>query len=259
MNNPLDETPCTTTLTAVDSAPTSTASSETSASVSSASSTGEQTVKAKVDGRINAVENNTNGTTPPRAALVRGMSDSLLESTSTSNTAESGYTITGNIIAAMGARTWTGGTGGFGHWISQYRHGDAADKTGLKKHTSLKEGKQQRQLVNELSNLHGFASEESEAIQERLVSEPLPSLKEDESVDPMPTVKRRAPKPLTGFPHRFSLVVFSAQLLPKCDVCLKRLGVLPGWSAKHLECDGKIFERSQVSPHFLPFGWLHGS
>ncbi|KAG0055230.1 hypothetical protein BGZ83_009285 [Gryganskiella cystojenkinii] len=41
----------------------------------------------------------------------------------------------------------------------------------------------------------------------------------------------------TGFPHRFSLVVFSTQLLPKCDVCEKRLGVLPGWSSKHLECD----------------------
>lgn len=240
-----EETPCTTTLTAVDSAPTSTASSETSASsVSSASSTGEPVVKTEEDGQTNAAENTTNGTTPhppPRGPLVRGMSDSLLESTSASNTVESGYTITGNIIAAMGARTWTSGTGGFGHWISQYTQGDpAADKTGLKKHTSLKEGKQQRLLVNELSNLHGLEESEDTTADRMLVSEPLPSVKEDgPGVEPIPTVKRRAPKPLTGFPHRFSLVVFSTQLLPKCDVCLKRLGVLPGWSAKHLECDGK--------------------
>ncbi|KAG0349012.1 hypothetical protein BG005_011224, partial [Podila minutissima] len=42
---------------------------------------------------------------------------------------------------------------------------------------------------------------------------------------------------LTGISHRFSLVAFSALMLPKCDVCQKRIGVLPGWSSKHLECD----------------------
>ncbi|KAG0345668.1 hypothetical protein BG004_003336 [Podila humilis] len=44
---------------------------------------------------------------------------------------------------------------------------------------------------------------------------------------------------LTGISHRFSLVAFSGLLLPKCDVCQKRIGVLPGWSSKHLECDGE--------------------
>ncbi|KAG0231828.1 hypothetical protein BGX31_005346 [Mortierella sp. GBA43] len=221
-----------------DSTSTSTASSEKSALTVSSSSSAESNVETKGDSQTGITKDNTtNGTPLPRGpGLVRGMSDSLLESTSTAAATEPGNTITANLIAAMGARTWTSGTGGFGHWISQYRHqGDQMDKTGLKKHTSLKEGKQQRQLVQGLSALNGFVPEESDEI----VEGPEPALKpkEEDQVEPVAVVKRRAPKPLTGFPHRFSLVVFSTQLLPKCDVCLKRLGVLPGWSAKHLECD----------------------
>ncbi|KAF9982924.1 hypothetical protein BGZ65_002364 [Modicella reniformis] len=215
-------------LSAADSVSTSTTSSEMfPSSVSSSSSTEESQVKTEQESQVINGDNKNNGFTPHRG-LTRGMSDSALEPTS--NTVESGNTLTGNLIAAMGAKTWTGGTGGFGYWIGQYRHhGDQPDKTGLKKHTSLKEGKQQRQLIK------GLVSEELEETTKD--SEGAAGVKKSDPIEPMATVKKRAPKPLTGFPHRFSLVVFSTQLLPKCDVCQKRLGVLPGWSAKHLECD----------------------
>ncbi|KAF9203851.1 hypothetical protein BGZ49_005973 [Haplosporangium sp. Z 27] len=160
--------------------------------------------------------------------LIRGMSDSALESAS--NAMEAGGTIASNLIAAMGAKTWTSGTGGFGQRISHHsQNDDQSVKTSLKKHTSLKEGKQQRMFANQLSKLEELSVEEKE-------NEGLGG-NEAGIPDPPAIIKRRAQKTLTGFPHRFSLVVFSTQLLPKCDVCLKRFGVLPGWATKHLECD----------------------
>ncbi|KAF9916571.1 hypothetical protein BX616_003418 [Lobosporangium transversale] len=187
--------------------------------------------------------------------LIRGMSDSVLGSAS--DAIGAGGTMTSNLIAAMGAKTWTSGTGGFGHWIGHYtttqQHQPNEDLSGnnnrtaitmLRKHTSLKEGKQQRVLLSKrgISNLDLLPIEkhEDEETDRRggMAKDKDRNKPSDIPQGPelAPTVKRRT-KTLTGFPHRFSLVVFSTQLLPKCDVCQKRLGVLPGWSSKHLECD----------------------
>ncbi|KAF9435735.1 hypothetical protein BGZ76_005628 [Entomortierella beljakovae] len=160
--------------------------------------------------------------------LIRGMSDSAIESAS--NAIGAGGTMAGNFIAAMGAKTWTSGTGGIGLWIGHgVQYNDKPEKTGLKKHTSLKEGKQQRDLANQLSRRDELSIGESED------EEPVSN--EAGFLDFPATVNRRARNPTTGFSHRFSLVVFSTQLLPRCDVCQKRLGVLPGWATKHLQCD----------------------
>ncbi|KAI1303772.1 hypothetical protein EDD11_005311 [Mortierella claussenii] len=178
-------------------------------------------------------------------SLIRGMSDSALETTC--NTIETGSVMTGNLMAAMGAKTWTSGAGGFGHWLGQYtHHDDPAGKMNLKKHTSLKEGKQQQKIRMDrgMSNLDTSVMTEEEQEggdhhhhhQQHQQRKGITKDGEDVA-EPMATVKRRALKTMTGFPHRFSLVIFSTQLLPKCDVCLKRLGMLPGWSSKHLECD----------------------
>ncbi|KAF9549671.1 hypothetical protein EC957_003207 [Mortierella hygrophila] len=185
--------------------------------------------------------------------LIRGMSDSFwgpststaaAEHSTTTTTAvavsssqgtdSGGGTITSTLMAAMGAKTWTSGVGGFGQWIGpassplEGHDGVSSNpsptgKSGglLKKHTSLKEGKQQQQqrAVANFERTNGV-------------------INEGDGVAAV-VVKKRAPKALTGISHRFSLVGVSALLLPKCDVCQKRLGVLPGWASKHLECDGK--------------------
>lgn len=192
--------------------------------------------------------------------LIRGMSDSFwgpststaapghpttttavaVGSSQTSDTGISGGggTITSTLVAAMSAKTWTSGVGGFGQWIgpasSSLEETDnitssppPAGKGGLlKKHTSLKEGKQyqQQRAVANFDNVE----RKNGAINETGVATVGATV-----------VKKRAPKALTGISHRFSLVGVSALLLPKCDVCQKRLGVLPGWGSKHLECDGK--------------------
>ncbi|KAF9122936.1 hypothetical protein BGW39_009394 [Mortierella sp. 14UC] len=189
--------------------------------------------------------------------LIRGMSDSFwgpststaspVQSTATATAVSSqaadfgtpgGGTITSTLVAAMAAKTWTSGVGGFGQWISPQEGADqgggehgsssppANGKGLLKKHTSLKEGKQQRQQ-RAVANFNTKLRENGDI---------------NEAADGMATagatvVKRRAPKTITGISHRFSLVGVSALLLPKCDVCQKRLGVLPGWASKHLECD----------------------
>ncbi|KAF9350350.1 hypothetical protein BGX26_011469 [Mortierella sp. AD094] len=213
----------------IGSASNSTATSKSSSSSPSLSSASSNSEDVVLDGS-HATGGTHNGTHNRGQGLIRGMSDSALESAS--NAIEAGGTIAGNLIAAMGAKTWTSGTGGFGQWIGHHaQHDDQSEKTNLKKHTSLKEGRQQRALASRLSKLEGLGVEEteSEEVEGNDAGHP----------DPLAIVKRRAQKPLTGFPHRFSLVVFSTQLLPKCDVCLKRLGVLPGWASKHLECDGK--------------------
>ncbi|KAF8926100.1 hypothetical protein BGZ47_002897 [Haplosporangium gracile] len=190
--------------------------------------------------------------------LIRGMSDSFWgASTSTaapghSTTTETavaigssqgadsgGGTITSTLVAAMSAKTWTSGVGGFGQWIGPAsppleEHDDISSslpphtgKAGglLKRHTSLKEGKQQQQqrAVANFKQTNGVINEGSDGAATMGAT----------------VVKKRAPKTLTGISHRFSLVGVSALLLPKCDVCHKRLGVLPGWASKHLECDGK--------------------
>ncbi|KAG0256087.1 hypothetical protein BG011_004750 [Mortierella polycephala] len=225
------------------SATTSTAPSSASSpsiSVSSSSSGPENEASAPPETQEKVVD------THRGFGLVRGMSDSFwgLSTLSTPNTIqandsgtnglETGTTITNTLVAAMGAKTWTGGTGGFGQWIGQYTHQEStldpssSPKMGLRKHTSLKEGKQRmgpRGIVtkleegNEEVDLHGVEAQ---------------TVKIEEKVT---VVKRRPKTMLTGISHRFSLVAYSALLLPKCDACQKRLGVLPGWSSKHLECD----------------------
>ncbi|GJJ68090.1 hypothetical protein EMPS_00436 [Entomortierella parvispora] len=172
-----------------------------------------------------------------------------------------GAVITDTIAAAattmtISAKTWNNSTNGFAQWIGQYANmpldeslepkdeptatAVAVDRESisplaaqrvktslLKRHLSLKEGKQrpeQRQGPSDQG-----------------------SMPQDESQHPQPLIRRRnttstskktgSTATSTGFPHRFSLVMFSTQLLPKCDVCEKRIGVLPGWSSKHLECD----------------------
>ncbi|KAF9146448.1 hypothetical protein BGX30_000070 [Mortierella sp. GBA39] len=190
--------------------------------------------------------------------LIRGMSDSFwgpststaaAEHSTTTTTAvavsssqgtdSGGGTITSTLMAAMGAKTWTSGVGGFGQWIgptpSPLEEHDGISsspsptgKAGglLKKHTSLKEGKQQQQqrAVANFERTNGVINEGDGVAAVGVTAV---------------VVKKRAPKALTGISHRFSLVGVSALLLPKCDVCQKRLGVLPGWASKHLECDGK--------------------
>ncbi|KAK3819238.1 MAG: hypothetical protein JOS17DRAFT_357175 [Linnemannia elongata] len=148
-----------------------------------------------------------------------------------------GGTITSTLVAAMSAKTWTSGVGGFGQWMGPAsspldEHDDISSsppRTGkagglLKKHTSLKEGKQQQQqrAVANFERANGVINEGDGAAAVGAATV---------------VVKKRAPKALTGISHRFSLVGVSALLLPKCDVCQKRLGVLPGWASKHLECD----------------------
>ena len=205
--------------------------------------------------------------------LIRGMSDSFWgpststaapgHSTTTTNavavsslqgTDSGGGTITSTLVAAMSAKTWTSGVGGFGQWMGPAsspleEHDDVSSSpspTGkavglLKRHTSLKEGKQkqqQRAIVN-FDRTNGVINEEDEVAAVGATTV---------------VVKKRAPKAFTGISHRFSLVGVSALLLPKCDVCQKRLGVLPGWASKHLECDGKhltIFHFNIVA-NFIP-------
>lgn len=187
--------------------------------------------------------------------LIRGMSDSFWgPSTSTpapghstvtttdvavgslQGTDSGGGTITSTLVAAMTAKTWTNGVGGFGQWIGpasspleeQDDISSSPPPTGkagglLKRHTSLKEGKQQQQrAVANFERTNGVINENDGEVGVGATTV---------------VVKKRAPKALTGISHRFSLVGVSALLLPKCDVCQKRLGVLPGWASKHLECD----------------------
>ncbi|KAI8596533.1 hypothetical protein EDD21DRAFT_244631 [Dissophora ornata] len=216
----------------VDSASTSVATSQSSSSSSSSSSSTPNELSPEVEKVDASTGGNSNGAPYRGLGLIRGMSDSVLESTS--HALESGGTLTSNIIAAMGAKTWTSGTGGFGQWIGQYtQHDDQSGQSNLKRHASLMEGKQ---ATRDLQPFEGFVIEEGEEGRKNLEIGQGAN-KESNHAEPMATVKRRAPKTMTGFPHRFSLVVFSTHLLPKCDVCQKRLGVLPGWSAKHLECD----------------------
>lgn len=211
--------------------------------------------------------------------LIRGMSDSFwgpststaapghLTTTTTAVAIGSshgpdlgGGTITSTLVAAMSAKTWTSGVGGFGQWIgpaspSLEEHDDISSsppRTGkagglLKKHTSLKEGKQhqQQRAVANFERTNGVISEGDGATAVGATTV---------------VVKKRAPKALTGISHRFSLVGISALLLPKCDVCQKRLGVLPGWASKHLECDGKhltIFSLRQLSLTLSLVGYSH--
>ncbi|KAG0319610.1 hypothetical protein BGZ97_001805 [Linnemannia gamsii] len=185
--------------------------------------------------------------------LIRGMSDSfwgpststvapghsttttaIAVSSSQARDAETsgGGTITSTLVAAMSAKTWTSGVGGFGQWIGPASPSlEETDKITsspppagngglLKKHTSLKEGKQQQQQ-RAAANFDNVEQKNCDI---------------NDTVGAT-AVKKRAPKTLTGISHRFSLVGVSALLLPKCDVCQKRLGVLPGWASKHLECD----------------------
>ncbi|KAF9910059.1 hypothetical protein EC991_007390 [Linnemannia zychae] len=181
--------------------------------------------------------------------LIRGMSDSFWgPSTSTTSPVNStatttavysqvtesgspgGGTITSTLVAAMTAKTWTSGwmspLEGTGQGGDDDRPSSPPGAGGIKKHTSLKEGKQQQQQravanFNTEPRKNGVINETGDGVTTVTAT----------------VVKRRAPKTVTGISHRFSLVGASALLLPKCDVCQKRLGVLPGWASKHLECD----------------------
>ncbi|KAF9934733.1 hypothetical protein FBU30_000591 [Linnemannia zychae] len=194
--------------------------------------------------------------------LIRGMSDSFWgPSTSTTSPgyltatvataafpqrpeSPGGGTITSTLVAAMSAKTWTSGVTGLGQWIGPatsplekgYGDGEQESISGspnrkglLKKHTSLKEGKQPQQQRTTAANLYATAAttDHTNGI----------SLENDGLATIGATVKKRTPKTITGISHRFSLIGISALLPPKCDVCQKRLGVLPGWASKHLECD----------------------
>ncbi|KAF9191573.1 hypothetical protein BGZ51_007136 [Haplosporangium sp. Z 767] len=225
---------------ATSTAPSSASSPSISISSSSSSSSPENEVSAPPETQEKVAD------THRGFGLVRGMSDSFwgLNTSSSLNTIqandsgtnglETGTTITSTLVAAMGAKTWTGGTGGFGQWIGQYTHQESAldpsssPKMQLRKHTSLKEGKQRRGLGGAITKL----DEGDEEVDLYGVEAQTDKIKEKVTV-----VKRRPKTMLTGIPHRFSLVAYSALLLPKCDACQKRLGVLPGWSSKHLECD----------------------
>ncbi|KAF9312962.1 hypothetical protein BG003_005763 [Podila horticola] len=176
---------------------------------------------------------------PSPPGLIRGMSDSFWSKSHSS--AEAVNTLTSTMV--MNARTWTGSTA-FGTWI-----GGASSTAGL-------EGTTSGSANNTLKMPTISIAEENDSIDnthDAVVDQDKESEKEHEKEAGEETklrlVKRRSIKrtltkavssphlTLTGISHRFSLVAFSALLLPKCDVCQKRIGVLPGWSSKHLECD----------------------
>ncbi|KAF9572555.1 hypothetical protein EC968_009698 [Mortierella alpina] len=236
-----------------------------SASSSSASSTSASSPSSSVEATSAEHEGDTKGTSVAHRGLglVRGMSDSFWgpsngagHDTPSSPTEGAGKeisseipletsgTITSSLAAALYAKTWAGGAGGLGQWIGQYTHPEySQDPQGnarLRKHTSLKEGKQQRLMVGR-GVVKLDVREEDEALPKGMVHDEIESTGGEGREGPggMATVvvKRRQKNKLTGISHRFSLVTSSALLLPKCDVCQKRLGVLPGWSSKHLECD----------------------
>ncbi|KAF9989632.1 hypothetical protein BGZ75_005617 [Mortierella antarctica] len=253
--------------------PSSTADSEPiSAATSTSSSTSASSPSSSVEAANAEQDSEAKSTSVAHRGLglVRGMSDSFWgPSTSTGTDTdtpsvategaakemssetplETGGTITSSLAAALGAKTWTGGAGGLGQWIGQFTHPEYSQDpqgiTRLKKHTSLKEGKQQRLMVGR-GVVKLDVREEDEVLPKGMVRDEMESSGGEggEGVGGMATVvvvKRRLKNKLTGISHRFSLVTSSALLLPKCDVCQKRLGVLPGWSSKHLECDGKFF------------------
>ncbi|KAF9944256.1 hypothetical protein BGZ70_004858, partial [Mortierella alpina] len=239
-----------------------------SAATSSSSSTTASSPSSSVEGSNAEQESDAAKGTPVaqrKLGLMRGMSDSFWGPSSSTDTdtpsapvdgaakevssetpLESGGTITSTLAAALGAKTWAGGAGGLGQWIGQYTHPeysqDPQRKTALRKHTSLKEGKQQRLMVGR-GVVKLDVREEDEVLPKGMVRDELESTGAEGGAGAgaggMATVvvKRRQKNKLTGISHRFSLITSSALLLPKCDVCQKRLGVLPGWSSKHLECD----------------------
>ncbi|CAO3566345.1 unnamed protein product [Mortierella alpina] len=237
-----------------------------SAATSSSSSTSASSPSSSVEGSNAEQESDTAKGTPVAQrglGLMRGMSDSFwgpststspdtdtlsvpvesaAKEVSTGTPLESGGTITSTLAAALGAKTWAGGAGGLGQWIGQYTHPEySQDPQGnarLRKHTSLKEGKQQRLMVGR-GVVKLDVREEDEVLPKGMIRDDMESTGGDGGAGGMATVvvKRRQKNKLTGISHRFSLVTSSALLLPKCDVCQKRLGVLPGWSSKHLECD----------------------
>ncbi|KAF9953779.1 hypothetical protein BGZ72_005170 [Mortierella alpina] len=254
MQDPVSQPSCSST---ADSAPTS-------AAPSSSSSTSASSPSSSVEAKNAEQDSDTKGTSVANRGfgLVRGMSDSFWGPSTnigidtplvsvegaekempSETTLETGGTITSSLAAALGAKTWTAGAGGLGQWIGQYTHPeysqDPQGNTRLKKHTSLKEGKQQRLMVGR-GVVKLDVREEGEVLPNEMVSDKMESTEGGaEGAGGIATVvvKRRQKNKLTGISHRFSLVTSSALLLPKCDVCQKRLGVLPGWSSKHLECD----------------------
>jgi len=174
-----------------------------------------------------------------------------------------GAVITDTIAAAattmtISAKTWNNSTNGFAQWIGHYANMPLDESLEPKSnpvidpaatsHGSLSPLVSQR-IKTSLLKRHLSLKDNKQKSQERQRSSDQGSLSQDESQHPQPLIRRRnttstskktgSAATSTGFPHRFSLVVFSTQLLPKCDVCDKRIGVLPGWSSKHLECDGK--------------------
>ncbi|KAF9279311.1 hypothetical protein BGZ68_007992 [Mortierella alpina] len=143
-----------------------------SAATSSSSSTSTSSPSSSVEATTAEQDNDTKDTSIANRGLglVRGMSDSfwgpstsiggdptsvpvegVAKEVSSGTPLETGGTITGSLAAALNAKTWAGGAGGLGQWIGQYTHPeysqDPQGNTRLKKHTSLKEGKQQRLMV----------------------------------------------------------------------------------------------------------------
>lgn len=192
-----------------------------------------------------------NSPTPP--GLIRGMSDSFWSKSHSS--AEAVNTLTSTMV--MNARTWTGSTA-FGSWIA----GASSSTGGAASGTSTANNTLKMPTISipeEEDNVENGTHDET-ADQEKVKVKVKEKAKENDKEEVETgeetkhhLVKRRSIKrtltkavssphlTLTGISHRFSLVAFSALLPPKCDVCQKRIGVLPGWSSKHLECDGKTF------------------
>ncbi|KAG0016219.1 hypothetical protein BGZ81_011329 [Podila clonocystis] len=184
-----------------------------------------------------------NSPSPP--GLIRGMSDSFWNKSHSS--AEAVNTLTSTMV--MNARTWTGSTA-FGTWIG----GSSSSSTvGVEDTTSSMSANNTLKMpticiLEEEDSTENGTHDESVDLLAKV--EEKEQEKEASEEAKLHLVKRRSIKrtltkavssphlmALTGISHRFSLVAFSALLLPKCDVCQKRIGVLPGWSSKHLECD----------------------
>lgn len=183
-----------------------------------------------------------NSPSPP--GLIRGMSDSFWSKSHSS--AEAVNTLTSTMV--MNARTWTGSTA-FGTWIGGAPSSSTAGAEGTTSGTSTAKNTLKMPTISikeeeDGKNAHDAAldqEKESEKEQEKEAGEETKLyLVKKRSIKRTLTKAVSSPHvmALTGISHRFSLVAFSALMLPKCDVCQKRIGVLPGWSSKHLECDG---------------------
>ncbi|KAF9371109.1 hypothetical protein CPC16_003249 [Podila verticillata] len=181
-----------------------------------------------------------NSPSPP--GLIRGMSDSFWSKSHSS--AEAVNTLTSTMV--MNARTWTGSTA-FGSWIASGSSSTEGATSGTSTaNNTLKMPTIIPEEDNDENGTHDETADEKE--KEKAKEKDKEEIEAGEETK-RHLVKRRSVKrtltkamssphlTLTGISHRFSLVAFSALLLPKCDVCQKRIGVLPGWSSKHLECD----------------------